>query len=129
MILIVLLLLVSNCLVLKNYRVWSCAIKLAMQLKNKMGFLDGSCSRTDYVACPLLESQWDRCNVVVLNWILSSLSQDVYLGHVFSDNASTVWKELKETYDRIDGSVVFNLLQKLILLNKVDCMYLNIFIS
>ncbi|GJT70416.1 hypothetical protein Tco_1029702 [Tanacetum coccineum] len=31
----------------------------------------------DYVAsAPLLE-QWDRCNVVVLNWILSSFSQDV----------------------------------------------------
>nr|GEX38525.1 ribonuclease H-like domain-containing protein [Tanacetum cinerariifolium]GEX41805.1 ribonuclease H-like domain-containing protein [Tanacetum cinerariifolium] len=37
----------------------------------------------------------------------------VYLGHVFSDNAQTVWKELEETYDRIDGSIVFNLLQKI----------------
>ena len=55
----------------------------------------------------------DRCNAVVLNWILTSLSQDVYLGHVFSDNASVVWKDLKDTYDRIDGSVVFNLLQKI----------------
>ena len=97
----------------ENYRVWSSAIKLAMQIKNKMGFLDGSCVRTSYAASPLLEAQWDRCNAVVLNWILSSLSQDVYLGHVFSDNASTVWKELKDTYDRIDGSVVFNLLQKI----------------
>ncbi|GKB52546.1 ribonuclease H-like domain-containing protein, partial [Tanacetum coccineum] len=55
----------------------------------------------------------DRCNAVVLNWILSSLSQDVYLGHVFSDNAKKVWKELQETYDRIYGSIVFNLLQKI----------------
>ncbi|GJY74151.1 hypothetical protein Tco_0478582, partial [Tanacetum coccineum] len=51
------------------------------------------------------------------NWlsfvILSSLSQDVYLGHVFSDNSESVWKELQETYDRIDGSIVFNLLQKI----------------
>ncbi|GJX21457.1 putative RNA-directed DNA polymerase, partial [Tanacetum coccineum] len=44
---------------------------------------------------------------------LFSLSQDVYLGHVFSDNAQIVWKELEETYDRIDGSIVFNLLQKI----------------
>ncbi|GJZ47195.1 ribonuclease H-like domain-containing protein [Tanacetum coccineum] len=33
---------------------------------------------------------WDRCNAVVLNWILTSLSQDVYLGHVFSDNAAKI---------------------------------------
>ncbi|GJT37484.1 ribonuclease H-like domain-containing protein [Tanacetum coccineum] len=56
---------------------------------------------------------WDRCNAVVINWILTSLSQDVYLGHVFSDNAAKVWNELKETYDRIDGLIVFNLLQKI----------------
>ncbi|GJW43372.1 hypothetical protein Tco_0072171 [Tanacetum coccineum] len=44
-----------------------------------MGY--GTYKRADYVAsAPLLE-QWDRFNVVVLNWILSSLSQDVYLGH------------------------------------------------
>nr|GEV31552.1 ribonuclease H-like domain-containing protein [Tanacetum cinerariifolium] len=34
------------------------------------------------------------------------------LGHVFSNNAATVWNELKDTYDMIDGSTVFNLLQK-----------------
>jgi hypothetical protein len=94
----------------ENYRVWSSAIKLAMQIKNKIGFLDGSCVRSDYAASPILEAQWDRCNAVVLNWVLTSLSQDVYLGQVFSDNASVVWKDLKDTYDRIDGSVVFNLL-------------------
>ncbi|GJR09762.1 putative ribonuclease H-like domain-containing protein [Tanacetum coccineum] len=40
-------------------------------------------------------------------------SQDVYLGHVFSNNAATVWRELQETYDRVDGSIVFNLIQKI----------------
>ncbi|GJT65932.1 hypothetical protein Tco_1017412 [Tanacetum coccineum] len=44
--------------------------------------------------------------------ILGSLSQDVY-GYVFSDNASVVSNELKDTYDRVDGSIVFNLLQKI----------------
>ncbi|GJW26064.1 ribonuclease H-like domain-containing protein [Tanacetum coccineum] len=32
--------------------------------------------------------------------------QDVYLGHVFSDNAANVWNELKETYDKIDDFIV-----------------------
>ncbi|GJR15987.1 hypothetical protein Tco_0798639 [Tanacetum coccineum] len=68
---------------------------------------------TDYVASNMLVEQWDRCNVFVLSWILGSLSQDVYLGHVFSNNDVVVWKELQETYDRVDGSIVFNLLQKI----------------
>nr|GEW64091.1 ribonuclease H-like domain-containing protein [Tanacetum cinerariifolium] len=95
-----------------NYRIWASAMKLALQIKHKMGFITGTCVRTDYLAsAPLLE-QWDRCNAVVLNWILSSLSHEVYLGHVFSSNVATGWNELKDTYDRIDGSIVFNLLQK-----------------
>lgn len=29
-------------------------MKLAMQIKNKMGFLDGSCVKTDYAASPFV---------------------------------------------------------------------------
>nr|GEX28708.1 ribonuclease H-like domain-containing protein [Tanacetum cinerariifolium] len=77
-----------------------------------MCFITGTYVRTNYLASALLLEQWDRCNDMVLNWILGSLSQEVYLGHVFSNNAASVWNELKDTYDRIDGSIVFNLLQK-----------------
>ncbi|GKF98304.1 ribonuclease H-like domain-containing protein, partial [Tanacetum coccineum] len=79
---------------------------MVCKLRIRWVFITGSVSN-------LLSDQWDRCNAVVLSWILGSLSQDVYLGHVFSDNAAIVWKELQETYDRIDGSIVFNLLQKI----------------
>ncbi|GKB13563.1 ribonuclease H-like domain-containing protein [Tanacetum coccineum] len=90
----------------ENYRIWGSTMKLALQIKHKMGFINGTCNRTDFVAsAPLLE-QWDICNAVVLNWILSYVSQDVYLGHVFSDNDANVWNELKETYDRVDGSII-----------------------
>ncbi|GJS91622.1 ribonuclease H-like domain-containing protein [Tanacetum coccineum] len=39
------------------------------------------------------------CNAVVLDWILSSLSQDVYLGHVFFDNAANeILPEAKDAF-------------------------------
>ncbi|GJT50103.1 ribonuclease H-like domain-containing protein [Tanacetum coccineum] len=99
--------------ILKELGVWASAMKLALQVKHKMGFINGTCVKETYAAsAPLLE-QWDKCNVVVLNWILSSLSQDVYLGHVFSNNAATVCRESQETYDRVNGSIVFNLMQKI----------------
>nr|GEW28618.1 ribonuclease H-like domain-containing protein [Tanacetum cinerariifolium] len=91
----------------ENYKVWANVMKLAIQTKNKMGFITSSCLKTDYAACNLLSDQWDRCNVVVLSWILGSLSQDFYLGHVFSNNV-IVWKELQETYDKIDGNNNWN---------------------
>ncbi|GJY81632.1 ribonuclease H-like domain-containing protein [Tanacetum coccineum] len=44
---------------------------------------------------------------------LMAESIDLFLGKIFSDNASEVWAELKETYDKLDGSIIFNLLQKI----------------
>lgn len=84
---------------------------LALETKNKLGFIDGSCPRpkNDIV----LERQWDKCNSVVLSWILSSLTEDLFLGQVFSKESSKVWEELKETYDKVDGSSTFNLYQQI----------------
>ncbi|XP_076945351.1 uncharacterized protein LOC143616402 [Bidens hawaiensis] len=95
----------------ENYRVWANAMKLALQVKNKIGFIDGTCIRS--TTNDILARQWDRCNSVVLTWLLNSMSEDLYLGQVYSTLASGVWKESKETYDKVDGSVVFNLYQKI----------------
>ncbi|XP_071738756.1 uncharacterized protein [Rutidosis leptorrhynchoides] len=62
----------------ENYKSWSCAMKLALQTKNKMGFINGT------------------------------LEQDEVL-----KIASQVWDELKETYDKVDGSFLFNLYQEI----------------
>jgi hypothetical protein len=97
----------------ENYRIWSGAMKLALQARNKFSFVDGSCLKETYVTSDVLYAQWDRCNAIVLTWLMNSVSQDVYMGLVYSDNAACVWKELQETYDKVDGSVIYNLLQKI----------------
>nr|GEX83087.1 ribonuclease H-like domain-containing protein [Tanacetum cinerariifolium] len=61
-----------------------------------------------------------RCNAIVLGWILSSLSPDLYLGQVYSQIASEVWDELQETYDKMDGSVIFNVINKIYGLKQGD---------
>lgn len=85
----------------ENYSVWSCAMLLALEGKNKTDFIDGSCRRSN--TDEVLGKQWDKCNVVVLGWILNSISEDLYMGQIFSKKASIVLQELKETYDRVDG--------------------------
>ncbi|GKB42909.1 ribonuclease H-like domain-containing protein [Tanacetum coccineum] len=72
----------------ENYRIWFGAMKLALQARNTYGFVDGSCLKESYAT-------------------------NVYMGLVYSENAVVVWKKLKETYDKVDGSVVYNLLQKI----------------
>ncbi|GJX90484.1 ribonuclease H-like domain-containing protein [Tanacetum coccineum] len=52
--------------------------------------------------------------IKTVNLIMKNVvSNDVYIGLVYSENVADVWKELNETYDKVDGSVVYNLLQKI----------------
>lgn len=95
----------------ENFTVWFNAMTLALQVKNKLGFIDGTCVRSNDDV--ILSKQWDTCNSIVLTWILNSVSEELYLGQVYSKFASDVWKELKETYDKVDGSIVFDLYQKI----------------
>ncbi|GJW12069.1 putative RNA-directed DNA polymerase [Tanacetum coccineum] len=48
----------------ENYQVWSCAMLLALEDKNKTGFIDGSCRRSN--TDEVLGRQWDRVNAIVL---------------------------------------------------------------
>nr|GEV78095.1 ribonuclease H-like domain-containing protein [Tanacetum cinerariifolium] len=61
----------------ENYQVWSCAMLLALEGKNKTGFIDGSCRRSN--TDEVLGRQWDRVNVVVLGWILNSICEELFL--------------------------------------------------
>ncbi|GJZ77445.1 ribonuclease H-like domain-containing protein [Tanacetum coccineum] len=73
-----------------NYIIWSGAVKLALQVRNKYGFIDGSCLKESYATSDVLSAQWDRCNAMVLTWIMNVVSQDVYMGLVYSENAAVI---------------------------------------
>nr|GEU80018.1 ribonuclease H-like domain-containing protein [Tanacetum cinerariifolium] len=96
----------------ENYRIWASAMKLALQARNKYAFMDGFYVKSAYSTSNVLSTQWDRCNDVVLTWIMNFVSADVYMGLVYSVDDATVWKDLKSTYDKVDGSIIFNLLHK-----------------
>nr|GEU76761.1 MraW methylase family protein [Tanacetum cinerariifolium] len=74
--------------------------------KNKTCFVDGTCVKP--ITNVVLAQQWKRCNVIVLSWIHSSLPPEMYLGQVYYGIAFVVWEELQETYDKMDGYVIFN---------------------
>ncbi|GJT06564.1 ribonuclease H-like domain-containing protein, partial [Tanacetum coccineum] len=95
----------------ENYKVWKAALTIAIHTKNKLGFINGKLVRPSEEG--FMQEQWDRCNSVVLNWILGCVSQDVFMGQVFSKNAKVVWDELEETYSKQDGSVIFNMHYKI----------------
>ncbi|XP_039071730.1 uncharacterized protein LOC120218908 [Hibiscus syriacus] len=92
--------LISHQLVgLENYNVWSRSMRIALLAKNKLGFVDGSCQKEIYG--PDLHPQWERCNAIVLSWILNAVSKELSAGIVFASNAASVWDNLRERFDKM----------------------------
>nr|GEU76759.1 ribonuclease H-like domain-containing protein [Tanacetum cinerariifolium] len=93
-----------------NYKMRSNFMKIALKSKNKMGFVNGTCVKP--ITSVVLVQQWERCNAIVLSWIRSSLSPELYLGQVYYGIDFVDWEELQETYDKKDGYVIFNVIHK-----------------
>ncbi|XP_035830083.1 uncharacterized protein LOC118479587 [Helianthus annuus] len=77
---------------------------LALRVKNKLGFIDGSVVKLE--TNDILATQWERCNSVVLTWILNFVSEELYLGHMYSKTASEVWKELKKHMTKLMDQIL-----------------------
>nr|GFA80439.1 putative reverse transcriptase, RNA-dependent DNA polymerase, Gag-polypeptide of LTR copia-type [Tanacetum cinerariifolium] len=52
------------------YKMLSIAMKVALEGKNKIGFIDGTSVKP--VTSVVLSQQWERCNAIILGWILGS---------------------------------------------------------
>lgn len=91
----------------ENFSVWSRAMRIAILGRNKLGFIDGTCVKEGFG--PNLTALWERCNAIVLSWIMNCVSKELLGGIVYSTNAAAVWSDLKERYDKVDGSRIFQL--------------------
>lgn len=80
---------------------------IALRAKNKIAFIDGSCGRPPVGSQTSL--QWERCNALVLSWIMNNVSKEIFGRIIYASDASTGWADLKEQLDKINGSRIFSL--------------------
>ncbi|XP_075475303.1 uncharacterized protein LOC142506052 [Primulina tabacum] len=91
----------------ENYGIWSRAMLIALRAKKKIALIDGSCCRPPVGSQTSL--QWERCNALVLSWIMNMASKEIFGGIIYASDASSVWTDLKERFDKINGSRIFSL--------------------
>ncbi|WVZ01997.1 hypothetical protein V8G54_022803 [Vigna mungo] len=78
-------LLVLTSLILEghNYHGWVCSMSMALQMKDKFGFIDG------YIPCPTdtdpMVPAWKRCNNLVLSWINHYVSHEIATSIIWVD--------------------------------------------
>lgn len=90
-----------------NYQLWSAEMKRALEAKNKFGFVDGTIPKPidDYEK----EGTWERCNNLVISWILCNMSPEISKFFKYKRDASTLWKLLKRRYGQTNRLVLFSL--------------------
>ncbi|CAM8951012.1 unnamed protein product [Rhodiola kirilowii] len=83
----------------ENYIPWRKLTEVAFAAKTKLGFVKGHFPKpTD----PYQLARWDKCNDVVLTWILNSVSKELVDSLVHSCNCMIAWNDLNS---RFAGSV------------------------
>ncbi|XP_075104693.1 uncharacterized protein LOC142178841 [Nicotiana tabacum] len=80
--------LVSSIFYGKSYGGWRREIVIALSAKKKIGFIDGSIIEPD-MDSPSLKS-WNRCNDMVISWILNSLSKEIAWSVLYSKTTKQI---------------------------------------
>lgn len=74
-------------------------MSIALSVKNKLGFIDGSIPKCEGTDSVMLNS-WIRNNNMVISWILNSISKDISASVIFSESAYEIWQDLKEHFQQ-----------------------------
>jgi len=94
-----------------NYNSWSRNMRMALLSKNKLKFMDGS-MKTPTRDDPLYEA-WERANVMVLSWIIRTLSPQIAESVIYIESARDLWNDLKERFTKGDYFRISDLLQEM----------------
>ena len=94
-----------------NYDDWNAAMRIALDAKNKIGFIDGTLARPE-------ESHssfriWSRCNSMVKSWLLNSVSPQIYRSILRLNDASDIWRDLHGRFHMTNLPRTFNLTQEI----------------
>nr|XP_009781891.1 PREDICTED: uncharacterized protein LOC104230712 [Nicotiana sylvestris] len=95
----------------KEYGGWRRAIIIALSVKNKFGFIDGTFYQSDVTSTDF--KHWNRCNDMVISWILNSLSKDIAESVLYSKTANGIWKELEVRFGQCNGAQLYQLQKEL----------------
>lgn len=80
----------------KSYGGWRREIFIALSTKNKLGFIYGSIHEP--LDSDLLHKLGNRCNDIVISWLLNSLSKEIAENVLYSKIARNNWKELEDRF-------------------------------
>jgi hypothetical protein len=95
-----------------NYSTWRRAMTIALNAKNKLGFVDGSIPKPQIG--DVFHQSWLRNNSIVSSWILNAISKYLTSTVIYCSSAAEMWSVLKDQFHQKDGPKVFQLKRDLL---------------
>ena len=89
--------LVSPVLDSSNYHSWSRSMLTTLSAKDKLEFVDGIATQPTKTDSTF--STWNRCNNMVVSWLVHSFSVPIRQSIVWMDKAVEIWNDLSRISD------------------------------
>ncbi|KAL2240967.1 uncharacterized protein LOC105178432 [Sesamum indicum] len=90
-----------------NWLSWSRSVRMALESKDKLGFIDGSALRPA-IGTPQYK-QWRITDCTVRTWILNTISKDLVNAYLYANSSRDLWMELEARYGECDGTLLYKL--------------------
>ena len=90
-----------------NFADWKKGMILALSMKNKIPFIDRSLTKPE-LTDPLLKA-WERCNNMIISYLLRSLDNTIAKSVLYYSTACEIWKDLEDRYSVIFGPQLYSL--------------------
>ncbi|KAL0367919.1 UNVERIFIED_CONTAM: Retrovirus-related Pol polyprotein from transposon RE1 [Sesamum calycinum] len=90
-----------------NWLTWSWSVRIALEGKDKLGFIDGSYVKPTEGSADL--KQWKINDSLVRTWILSTMTKDIVNAFLYVSSARTLWVELEARYGECDGPLSYKI--------------------
>ncbi|KAM3397203.1 hypothetical protein P3S68_000715 [Capsicum galapagoense] len=94
----------SNC---TGYGSWRRGMMLGLSYKNKLGLINDSIPKSEPTS-PTFEP-WNRCNNMVVVWILNSLDKEIREIVIYTESAEKLWKDIEWRFGQANGLKFFQI--------------------
>ncbi|KAM7486302.1 hypothetical protein LguiA_002311 [Lonicera macranthoides] len=92
-----------------NFSNWQRAMSMALNSKNKLGFVNGSIVAPAKATDPELFCAWSRCNDMVYSWILNTVTKEIRASIIRYSTAHQAWEDLSERFSQQNAPRIFEI--------------------
>ncbi|XP_022024526.1 uncharacterized protein LOC110924849 [Helianthus annuus] len=93
-----------------GFAAWKRGMTIALSAKNKLIFVKENLGQPSDVSQSAL---WERCNSMVISWILNTLSREIAESVLYTESAHQLWEELNDRYGQANGAKLYQLQKNL----------------